>query len=71
MPVKLGQSARKIVRGAARPSFEYTHDYIKVYSNGALIEKYNASNTKKKDKRKIKVELERRNKLGKANVVFG
>jgi hypothetical protein len=71
MPVKLGQSVRKIVRGAARPSFEYTHDYIKVYSNGALIEKYNASSTKKRDKRKIKIELERRNKLGKANVVFG
>ena len=71
MPVKLGQSVRKVVRGASRSSFEYTHDYIKVYSNGALIEKYNASNTKKKDKRKIKVELERRNKLGKANVVFG
>jgi len=71
MPVKLGKSARKIIRGASRPSFEYTHDYIKAYSNGALIEKYNASSTKKRDKRKIKIELERRNKLGKANVVFG
>lgn len=71
MPVKLGQSVRKVVRGSSRPSFEYTHDYIKAYSNGALIEKYNANNTKKKDKRKVKIELERRNKIGKANVVFG
>jgi len=71
MPVKLGQSARKIIRGASRPSFEYTHDYLKVYSNAALCEKYNASNTKPKDKRKIKVEIDRRNKIGKANIVFG
>ena len=70
MPVKLGKSVRKTVRGAARPSFEHTHDYIKTYSNGALIDKYKASNTKRKDKRKIKVEMDRRNKLGKANIVF-
>jgi hypothetical protein len=44
---------------------------LKVYSNAALCEKYNASNTKAKDKRKIKVEIDRRNKIGKANIVFG
>jgi len=29
MPVKIGKSVRKVVRGASRPSFEYTHEYIK------------------------------------------
>jgi hypothetical protein len=70
MPIKIGKSARKVVRGAARPSFEYTHDYIKQHTTADLIEMYNG-NTIPKKKRKIKVELERRNKLGKANVVFG
>ena len=70
MPVKIGKSVRKVVRGASRPSFEYTHEYIKTKSNSELIDMYNASGTIPKKKQKIKNELVRRNKVGKARVVF-
>jgi hypothetical protein len=70
MPVKIGKSVRKVVRGASRPSIEYTHEYIKTKSNGELIDMYNASGTIPKKKQKIKNELVRRNKVGKARVVF-
>ena len=40
--------------------------YIKLFSKQELIEKYNNSNTRKKDKQKIKNELVKR-----GGVVFG
>lgn len=60
MPTKLGKSVRKVVRGAARPSFEYEHDYIKVKPKAELIEMYNNPTTIPKKKQKIKNELVRR-----------
>jgi len=60
MPIKMSPSVRKVVRGASRPSFEYTHDYIKSYSKEELIKKYNEYGTKPKLKQKIKNELVRR-----------
>jgi len=60
MPIKIGKSIRKVVRGASRPSFEYTHDYIKCRTKEELIEMYNNSNTIPKKKQKIKNELVRR-----------
>ncbi len=60
MPIKLGKSTRKTTRGAAKQGFNYEHDYIKTKSTTALIEKFNATNTRPKDRQKIKNELVRR-----------
>lgn len=60
MPIKLGKSIRKTTRGAAKQGFNYEHDYIKTKSTPALIEKFNATNTRPKDRQKIKNELVRR-----------
>ena len=59
MPIKLGKSARKFVKGKGK-SFEFEHDYIKMRSKAELIEMYNTSSTIPKKKQKIKNELVRR-----------
>ena len=64
MPVKLGKSVKRIDRVTKVTTIE--HDYIKSYSTPDLIEKYNNHMTRKKDKRKIKIELVKR-----GGVVFG
>ena len=64
MPVKLGKSVKRIDRVTKVATTE--HDYIKSYSTPDLIEKYNNHMTRKKDKRKIKIELVKR-----GGVVFG
>ena len=64
MPIKLGKSVKKIDRATKVAMVE--HDYIKSYSTPDLIEKYNNHMTRKKDKRKIKIELVKR-----GGVVFG
>ena len=69
MPVKFSKSARKFVKGKQN-NFEYDHDYMKHKSKEELI-KYLNDGPNKRLKRKVKIELERRNKIGKANVVFG
>jgi|TARA_B100001094_G_scaffold263791_1_gene265545 predicted flavoprotein YhiN len=60
MPIKLGKSVRKTTRGAAKQGFNYEHDYIKTKSTTALIEKFNARNTRPKDRQKIRNELVKR-----------
>ncbi len=69
MPTKLKPS--QAVRDRVTGKIVTQHFYLKQIANGELIETYNSKSTKAKVKRKIKVELERRNKIGKANVVFG
>ena len=64
MPVKLGKSVKRIDCVTKVATIE--HDYIKSYSTPDLIEKYNNHMTRKKDKRKIKIELVKR-----GGVVFG
>jgi len=59
MPIKLGKSARKFIKGKKK-SFEFDHDYIKKYTKSALIDMYNTSSTIPKKKQKIKNELVRR-----------
>ena len=59
MPIKLGKSTRKFVKGKGK-SFEFEHDYIKMRSKAELIEMYNTSSTIPKKKQKIKNELVRR-----------
>ena len=63
MPIKLGKSHTTIDRATKKATT--VHPYIKGMSKSDLIEKYNASNTRPKDKQKIKNEL-----LKRGGVVF-
>ena len=58
MPIKLGKSHTTIDRATKKATT--VHPYIKGFSKSDLIGKYNASNTRRKDKQKIKNELVRR-----------
>ena len=58
MPIKLGKSSKTIDRQTKKVSTH--HPYITGFSKTDLIEKYNNSNTRPKDKQKIKNELVRR-----------
>ena len=58
MPIKLGKSHKTIDRNTKKVSIH--HPYIRLFSKADLIEKYNNSNTRPKDKQKIKNELVRR-----------
>ena len=58
MPVKLGKSMTRIDRATKKATVE--HDYMHTHSTKDLIEKYNNDMTRKKDKRKIKIELVKR-----------
>lgn len=57
-PVKLGKSVTRIDRATKKVTVE--HDYIHTHTTKDLIERFNKDNTRKKDKRKIKIELVRR-----------
>jgi len=46
------------------------HDYMKCKSNADLIDAYNKEGQKPKLKAKVRVELERRNKIGQSRVIF-
>ena len=67
-PVKFGKSHVNINRETKKKTI--SHEYMRTKTNEELIEAYNSSNTLPKKKRKIKIEIERRNNIGKANVVF-
>jgi len=58
MPIKLGKSHTTIDRATKKATT--VHPYIKTFNKLDLIEKYNASNTRPKDKQKIKNELVKR-----------
>jgi hypothetical protein len=58
MPTKLGKSHTTIDRATKKATT--VHPYIKGFSKTELIEKYNNSSTRPKDKQKIKNELVRR-----------
>lgn len=58
MPIKLGKSSSSYNRATGKTTVE--HPYISKFSKTELIEKYNASNTRPKDKQKIKNELVKR-----------
>jgi predicted flavoprotein YhiN len=60
MPIKLGKSVRKTVRGAAKQGFNYEHDYIKTKSKEELVNTFNATNTAPKKRQKIRNELVKR-----------
>jgi len=67
MPVKFGKSAVQINRETKKKSI--SHEYMKQKTIDELVEFYN-ENKKPKLRRKVKIEIERRNKLGKSNIVF-
>ena len=52
MPIKLGKSYKNIDRQTKKVTTH--HPYIRGFSKADLIEKYNADNTRPKDKQKIK-----------------
>lgn len=58
MPIKLSKSVA--VRNRQTGKITIEHNYIHTVSKKELIEKYNNSNTRPKDKQKIKNELVRR-----------
>jgi len=66
MPVKFGPSQVIVERGKKTT----THQYMKCQSIKTLIEKFNNTSTTGRLKRKIKVEFDRRNKIGLDKVVF-
>lgn len=55
MPIKLGKSQTTVDRTTKKATT--VHPYIKAFSKKDLIEKYNNTNTRAKDKQKIKNEL--------------
>ena len=67
MPVKFGKSAVQINRETKKKSI--SHEYMKQKTIDELVEFYN-ENKKPKLRRKVKIEIERRNKLGKSNIIF-
>jgi hypothetical protein len=64
MPIKLGKSVT--VKNRQTGKLETQHNYIHIVDKKELIDKYNNSNTRKRDKQKIKNELIKR-----GGVVFG
>jgi|TARA_A200000159_G_scaffold95128_2_gene88280 hypothetical protein len=68
MPVKFGPSQVIVERGTGKKTT--THQYMKCQSIKTLIEKFNNTSTTGRLKRKIKVEFDRRNKIGLDKVVF-
>ena len=55
MPIKLGKSHTTVDRTTKKKTT--VNPYIKAFSKADLIEKYNNTNTRAKDKQKIKNEL--------------
>jgi len=67
MPVKFGKTTIQIDRNTKKKSI--SHEYMKQKTIDELVEFYN-ENKKPKLRRKVKIEIERRNKLGKSNIIF-
>jgi hypothetical protein len=68
-PIKFSKSSKKFpTRGSSRYIIE--HDYMKCKSNADLIEAYNKEGQKPKLRSKVRIEIDRRNKLGLAKIVF-
>jgi len=68
MPIKFSKSSNRYDRVTGRTT--RVHDYMKCKSNADLIEAYNKEGQKPKLKRKVRQEIERRNKIGQSRIVF-
>jgi len=67
MPVKYGKTSVQIDRNTKKKSI--VHEYMKTKSNQELMDAYNKPVIPKL-RQKVKNEIVRRNKIGKANIVF-
>ena len=67
-PIKFSKSSNQYDRVTGKTSV--VHDYMKCKSNADLIEAYNKEGHKPKLRAKVRVEIDRRNKLGLAKIVF-
>ena len=67
-PIKFGPTSKNYDRATKKTTI--VHDYMKCKSNAELIEAYNKP-VKPKLRQKVKNEIVRRNKIGKACIVFG
>jgi hypothetical protein len=67
-PVKFGKTSKQYDRMTKKSAMVY--DYMKCKSNADLIEAYNKDGIKPKLRQKIRIELDRRVKIGKAKIVF-
>ena len=67
-PVKFGKTSKQYDRMTKKTAMVY--DYMKCKSNADLIEAYNKDGIKPKLRAKVRVEIDRRNKLGLSNIVF-
>ena len=68
MPIKFGKTSKQVDRGTKKVTV--VHEYMKFQSIKTLIDKFNNEGTQPKLKRKIRVEFDRRNKLGLDKVIF-
>ena len=68
MPIKFGKTSKQVDRGTKKVTV--VHEYMKCQSIKTLIDKFNKEGTQPKLKRKIRVEFDRRNKLGLDKVIF-
>ena len=68
MPIKFGKTSRQYDRMTNKTTLVY--DYMKCKSNADLIEAYNKDGIKRKLRAKVRVEIDRRNKLGLSNIIF-
>jgi len=67
-PVKFSATSKSYSRQTGKTTLVY--DYMKCKSNADLIEAYNKDGIKPKLKQKVRIEIDRRNKIGQANIVF-
>ena len=68
MPIKFGKTSRQYESITKKTTLGY--DYMKCKSNADLIEAYNKDGIKRKLRAKVRVEIDRRNKLGLSNIIF-
>ena len=67
-PIKFSKSSNQYDRVTGKTTL--VHDYMKCKSNADLIEAYNKEGIKPKLRSKVRVEIDRRNKLGLSKIVF-
>jgi hypothetical protein len=67
-PVKFGKTSKQYDRMTKKTAMVY--DYMKCKSNADLIEAYNKDGIKPKLRAKVRVEIDRRNKIGLSKIVF-
>jgi hypothetical protein len=68
MPIKYAKSSKNYDRMTGKTTV--VHNFMKGKSTADLIDGFNNESTKPKLRQKIRIEMDRRNKLGLSNIVF-